>query len=65
MMGPRLLKPKKVVIQLYSGINHAAVLKLLRARKQKKYGFLEIAYDVEEIGRDKYNVRMEYIVKDW
>jgi hypothetical protein len=40
------------------------MVKLLRARKSKKYGFLEVAYEVEELGKDKWNVRIEYIAKD-
>jgi hypothetical protein len=64
MSSPRLLSPKKITVRTYSGVNHASVLKLLRARKNKKYGFLEVAYDVEELSKDCYNVRMEYTVKD-
>lgn len=63
-MEPKLLKPKKVVVHMYRGISHANMLKLIRGRKQRKYGFLEVAYDVEELAKDIYNVRMEYITKD-
>jgi hypothetical protein len=64
MSSPRLLSPKKITVRTYSGINHTNLLKLLRARKHKKYGFLEVAYEVDEVGNGLYNARMEYIVKD-
>lgn len=63
MSEPILLKPKKIFIRSYYGVSHASMLKLIRTWKQKKFGLLEAAYDVEEIGKDKYNVRMEYTVK--
>jgi hypothetical protein len=40
------------------------MLKLLRAWKQKKYGFQEVAYEVDEVKPNPYNVRMEYTTKD-
>lgn len=64
MSSPRLLSPKRITIRTYSRVSHADVLKLLRARKSKKYGFLEVAYEVDELGKDLYNVRMEYTIKD-
>lgn len=68
MSSPRLLFPKKITVHTYSGISHRDLLKLLRARKSKKYGFLEVAYEVDEVftkaGQPCYNVRMEYTVKD-
>jgi len=63
-MEPRLLKRPKIVIRNFYYISHAQMVKLLRARKSKKYGFLEVAYEVEELGKDKWNVRIEYIAKD-
>lgn len=64
MSSPRLLSPKKIVISTFRELSHADMLKLLRARKSKKYGFLEVAYEVDELRKDCYNVRMEYTVKD-
>jgi len=64
-MEPRLLKRPKIVIRNFYCISHAQMVKLLRARKLKKYGFLEVAYEVEELGKDKWNVRIEYIAKDY
>lgn len=64
MSSPRLLSPKKITVRTFSGINHTDLLKLLRARKSKKYGILEVAYEVDEVGNGLYNARMEYIVKD-
>lgn len=63
-MEPRLLKRPKIVIRSYLYITREQMLKLLRARKSKKYGFLEVAYEVEELYNGKWNVRMEYIAKD-
>ena len=63
-MAPRLLKRPKIVIRSYLYITRAQMIKLLRARKSKKYGFLKVAYEVEELYNDKWNVRIEYIAKD-
>ena len=63
-MEPRLLKRPKIVIRSYLYITRAQMVKLLRARKSKKYGFLVVAYEVEELYNDRWNVRMEYIAKD-
>jgi hypothetical protein len=63
MDKPRLLTSKKIVIRHYNDICHTDVLKLLRSMRQKKYGMLEAACDVEQIDKDRYNVRMEYISK--
>lgn len=70
-MTARLLKPAKVVVREYHSITHTELKKLLAARKQKKYGFKEVAYEVEDLGlhgpdefkryTNRYNVRMEYI----
>ena len=58
-----LLKQPKVVVRTFSDITESQMVKLLKARKQKKYGFLDVAYDVVEIDNGKFNVRMEYIAK--
>lgn len=59
-MSAKLLNPK-VIVRIFNNISHTDVKRLLRARKQKKFAFKDVAYDVEEIGKDQYNVRMEYI----
>lgn len=67
MASPTLLKPKKVFVRLYKEVSHSDMMKLVRAGKRKMYGFLEVAYEVEEIGTKSsqpcYNVRMEYTLK--
>lgn len=62
MSTPRLLSPKKIKIRTYVGLNRTEMLKLIRAHKSKKYGFMEVAYDVEDCGQS-YNVHMEYTTK--
>ncbi len=37
------------------------MMKLVRAQKLKKYGFLQVAYEVDEVKPDKFDVHMEYI----
>lgn len=59
-MTAKLLKPK-VVVRVFENISHTDMKRLLRARKQKKFAFKDVAYDVEELGKDRYNVHMEYI----
>ncbi len=61
MQIPRLLQPKKVCHQTYSEINQAQMMKLVRAQKIKKYGFLQVAYEVDEVQPGKFDVHMEYI----
>lgn len=61
---PYLLKPRKVFSQTHNNISEAQMLKLLRAQKMKKYGFLQVAHEVDEITPGKYNVHMEYTVKE-
>jgi len=58
---PRLLQPKKVYHQTYTEINQAQMMKLVRAQKLKKYGFLQVAYEVDEVQPGKFDVHMEYI----
>lgn len=61
-MEATILKPK-VFVRLYKNISYNEMLKVIRARRSsKKYGFLEAAYDVEQLNDKFYNVRMEYIV---
>ncbi len=59
-MPAKLLNPK-VIVRIFNDITHVDMKKLLRARTQKKFAFKDVAYDVEEVGKDRYNVRMEYI----
>ena len=61
MQIPRLLQPKKVMHQTYSEITNDQMMKLLRAQKIKKYGFLQVAYEVDEVQPGKFDVHMEYI----
>ncbi len=61
MQIPRLLQPKKVFHQTYSEITNDQMMKLLRAQKIKKYGFLQVAYEVDEVKPGKFDVHMEYI----
>ena len=58
---PRLLQPKKICHQTYSEVTNAQMAKLLRAQKLKKYGFLQVAYEVDEVKPGKFDVHMEYI----
>lgn len=60
----RLLKPKRIVVRTYNGLSHANMIKVTRAHKVKKYGFLEVAYEVDQVSENLYNVRMEYTAKD-
>lgn len=59
-LTPQLLTPR-VGVKLFNEIKFAEVKKLLAKRRQKKYGFKETAVVVEQVAKDKYNVRFEYI----
>lgn len=60
-MPAKLLNPK-VIIREYIGINKTEMLRLLRESKKKKYGFKDVAFEVDEVSSNMlYNVRMEYI----
>lgn len=61
---PYLLQPRKVFSQTHNDISEAQMMKLLRAQKIKKYGFLQVAHEVDEVTPGKFNVRMEYTVKE-
>jgi len=63
MKIPILLKPH-VTVRDYSNLNYSQMLQLVKSYKMKKYGFLVVAYDVVEREDKKYDVRMEYMVKD-
>lgn len=63
MKIPILLKPH-VTVRDYSDLNHSQMLQLVKSYKKKKYGFLLVAYDVVEKENKKYDVRMEYMIKD-
>ncbi len=60
-MPAKLLNPK-VIVRIFEDVSHSDMKRLLRARKQKKFGFKDVAYEVEEVSKDRYHVRMEYIV---
>lgn len=64
-MHAKLLKPSKIVVRVFRGVSHEEMKRLLRTRTQKKFGFKEVAYEVEDLGKvgkkDQYDVRLEYI----
>ena len=57
----KLLNPKVFVKQI-NNVSYMHMKKLLAMRKQRKYGFKDIAYEVVELENGLYNVHMEYIV---
>lgn len=64
-MTAQLLTPPKIVIRNVENLSHKELLTLLKSGKRKnKYGLVEIAFDVDQIDGDRYNVRIEYIAKD-
>lgn len=64
MISARLLKPKRIVVRPYAGLSHAQMIKVIRSHKVKKYRFLEVAYEVDQVSENLYDVRMEYTAKD-
>ena len=62
-MEPRLLKPKAVAVRQYRLLTWNETKKVISAHKKKRMGIQEAAYDVEQVGENLYDVRMEYISK--
>lgn len=60
-MSARLLNPK-VIVRQFKELTWTETKRLIATRKSKKYGFKDVAYEVEEVSKDRYHVRMEYIV---
>ena len=56
----KLLQPKVKVV-LFEQLTLPMAKKVLALRKQRKYGFKDVAYELEELENGLFNVRMEYI----
>lgn len=63
-MVAQLLTPPKVVVRQYFNLSHAEMTKLINTRKRRKLQFSEVAYLVAELPMNRYDVQLEYIVKN-
>ena len=54
---PRMIK---VWVREYKNVSYTDMHKLIKASRQRKYGFKDAAYEVVEVSSGRYDVRLEF-----